>query len=119
MSNQHAWEQVRAKNPIVKRNAWVAYRGRNYRVANLSAGGNVILRHQVTAHPTDIETPNLDSRGKIFEQISANEGRMERIRERLKIDPDDTLLMKELAMVSGIIQGLNIALRCMSFELAA
>lgn len=119
MSNQHAWEQVRAKNPIVKRNAWVTHKGQPYRVAGLTSEGDVILRHEKTVNPSGIKTMGDNAVTGICSEISANEARMERIRERLKVDPDDSLLMKELAMVSGIIQGLYAALRHMGIELAA
>lgn len=119
MSNQHAWEQVRAKNPIVKRNAWVAYKGQNYRVASLTSVGHVVLRTETIVHPTDIETPNLDASGKIFRHIREAEQRIADREAMLAERPDLTETRLSLENERGFVSGLYAALRHMGIELAA
>lgn len=50
------WDYIRAKNPLVRRNAQVSAYGVNYRVASIDAGG-VRLRNEIIVHPADIRKP--------------------------------------------------------------
>lgn len=54
MAHKSLWEHARTKNPLVKRNAMVRFKGRDYRVANVESGGNVVLRDEKLVHPSDI-----------------------------------------------------------------
>lgn len=58
MSSKKSWfDAARKRNPVIYRNRLISYDGANYRVADISDGGHVLIRAQHYIHVTDAQPP--------------------------------------------------------------
>jgi hypothetical protein len=62
MGMKWLWEQMRKKNPLIKRNAWVFAHGEYWRIANVDSNGHVVLRKEIRVHAADIQEKFIDDR---------------------------------------------------------